>query len=128
MKCPNCSHINNDEARYCNNCAFPLTEKKKDWTSILLLAWCGSMLFFTIIWTVAFPLIATWIHAICKLETANTMVQTIHFVLSTAQALTSLVIPYAIPKTGLRIAAFGFIIIAIVWSVIYNINHQLLSY
>ena len=112
MKCPKCSHLNEDEARYCNNCGFPLMEKKKDWTSILLLAYCVSVLFFTIIWTAVFPIL-DFIGI-----TDFKFIQTISFIISSAQTLTLLVIPFAIPKIGLKIVAFIVIGIAIVWSIV----------
>ena len=117
MKCPKCSHLNEDEARYCNNCGFPLMEKKKDWTSILLLAWCVSLLFFTFVWTIYDYVIYPWVHTTYDYTTAPKITHTILFVISSIQTLTNLVIPFAIPKIGLKIAAFVVIGVFIIVSI-----------
>ena len=127
MKCSKCSHLNEDEARYCNNCGFPLAENKKDWPSILLLAWCVSTLFFTVVWTI-FGSVTEWIHSEYEPMTAIKAIQTINFVISSIQMLTYVVIPFAIPKTGLKIAAFAIVIVAIIWSIVRGINSLMSIY
>lgn len=130
MKCPKCSHLNEDEARYCNNCGFPLMEKKKDWPSILLLAWCVSLLFFTLIWKLIFPAVSTWIHSMYEYDfhSANKVISTIAFIGSTAQYLTYLVIPFAIPKIGFKIAAFIIIGLVIIWATSANVINLISVY
>ena len=47
MKCPKCSHENDENALYCNKCGIKF-DKKQDWNSILIMAYCFSIIFLAI--------------------------------------------------------------------------------
>lgn len=108
MKCPKCHHENFENVHYCGNCGFPLAEQSKDWTSILLFAWCASLLFFAIAYAVL-PYLLQWSNRLYIIITA---------ILSAGQALTNFVIPYVVPKTSLKIASFIIVIIYAVYVII----------
>jgi len=127
MKCPKCSRLNEDNALYCNNCGFPLAEKKKDWTSILLLAWCVSMLFFAIVWSIH-NFLSGWLYSQYDFETANKMTGTIQVIISTIQLFTHFVIPFAIPKKTFKIISFIIIGIVTIWYLVKNFSHLMMLY
>lgn len=127
MKCPKCSHLNEDYALYCNNCGTALAEKKKDWTSILLLAWCVSMIFFAIVWSL-YQLLGAWLYSQYDIETANKMAVTIQTIISTIQLFTHFVIPVAIPKKTLKIISFIIIVIVTIWHLVQNFRHLMMLY
>lgn len=119
MKCPKCSHLNEDYALYCNNCGTALAEKKKDWTSILLLAWCVSMIFFAIVWSL-YKFLSVWLFSQYDIQTANRIAVTIQVLISTIQLFTHFVIPVAIPKKVFKIISFIIVIIVTIWNLVQN--------
>ena len=120
MKCPNCSHENEYGANYCNKCGTALSDKK-DWPSILLLAWSGSLIFF-----------AAAYFAIGYLGTYFSMEWQVRnyaiYILSTIQAFTFLVIPFAIRKTSFKIISLVLVIAYIIWTAFTNINSIIYTY
>jgi len=121
MKCPKCLHENEDGALFCNNCGFALAEKKKDWTSILLLAWCVSMIFFFAIGLINTLLINPYIYSTYATEYALRTTTIIGFVISTISSLTSFVIPIAIPKKSFKILAFIIVLLVFIGGLIVHI-------
>lgn len=125
MKCPKCSHLNEDEARYCNNCGFPLAEKKKDWTSILLLIWCVIALFTFIIGRVT-----QFLPVLLDLHSGQTLYMNVVIIplIFLPFTLTNLLIPFAIPKIGYKIAAFIIIGILDIASIVFIIFQVIAHY
>ena len=118
MECPKCSHQNEDGALFCNNCGSALVEGKKDWTSILLLAWCVSLVFFFIVYLINNWLITPYILNNYGTVTWIRYTYVIQTIISICSTLTNLVIPFAIPKLSFKIIAFIVVILAVVASII----------
>jgi hypothetical protein len=118
MECPKCSHQNEDGALFCNNCGSALVEGKKDWTSILLLAWCVSLVFFFIVYLINNWLITPYILNNYGTVTGIRYTYVIQTIISICSTLTNLVIPFAIPKLSFKIIAFIVVILAVVASII----------
>ena len=114
MKCPKCSRLNEDNALYCNNCGTRLNEKNKDWYSIFLLAYCVSLIFFSVLYLIlryAFDFTnATW-------QTVNY----IYIGLAIVQSLLTFIIPLGIQKLWMKIVAFIIVGIAAIINIIQNI-------
>ena len=117
MECPKCSHQNEDGALFCNNCGSALVEGKKDWTSILLLAWCVSLVFFFIVYLINNWLITPYILNNYGTVTGIRYTYVIQTIISICSTLTNLVIPFAIPKLSFKIIAFIVVILAVVASI-----------
>ena len=104
MKCPKCSHQNEDGALFCNNCGSALVEGKKDWTSILLLAWCVSMVFFFLVHTINNWLITPYILSNYDVATGFKRIHVIQTIISIC-ATTFVVQEWQFP---LRVIQAGF--------------------
>jgi len=105
MKCSKCGHENEEGALYCSQCGNGLVGKKTDWPNVLLLAYCGSLLFFAAV------------CAVLSYLTTSTDVDTHLIVYLTAcfgiaQALTTLVVPMGMTKLSMKTAAFFIVILA----------------
>ena len=118
MKCPKCSHQNEDGALFCNNCGSALVEGKKDWTSILLLAWCVSLIFFFLVYFVNNWLITPYILSNYDVATGFKRIHVIQTIISICATLTNLTIPFAIPKLSFKIIAFIIVVLAVIGSII----------
>ena len=114
MKCPKCSHLNEDNARFCNSCGFNLTEKKQDWYSIFLLAYCTSILFFSILYLIL-KSVFQWTDA--SWQTVNI----IYIILAIIQSLLALIIPLGIRTLWMKIVAFVVVGLAAIINIIQNI-------
>lgn len=121
MKCPKCQHESENDAIFCSVCGFKLKDKF-DKTNILLLAWCVSLIFFMILNVIVSYLIRPWLFASYPMPTAATTISIIYAVIGIIQSLTHLVVPFAIPKIGYRIAAFIIVGIAVVITIISSIS------
>ena len=115
MECPKCSHPNEEGALFCNNCGSSLNGEKKDWNSILLLGYCFSILFFSLLYIV-FNYFFTM--ADVSWQTRNYFYTGFHII----QALLMLIIPLGIRKVWMRILAFIVLGIAALISIIQGIN------
>ena len=105
MKCPKCSHENEEGAKFCSHCGMNLNDQK-DWPSILLLAWSGSMLFFAIVYAILAYLL--------KSPDVNShLVIFVAAIFGIANALAAILVPLGISKMPLKMSAFAFVIIAI---------------
>ena len=114
MKCPKCSHINEDDALYCSKCGIKF-EKKQDWNSILILAYCCSLLFWAITYTVL-PIIFNWLD----LPWQTTSI--VYSVFGIISSLLTFVLPLGIRQTWMKIAAFVVVAIAAILNIIGNIT------
>ena len=115
MKCPVCSHENADNTSFCSACGKSLGEQSKDWNGIVLLAYCGSLIFFALAYFV--------VNNIFKATQAgDTVVGYVHSLMGIAQALTALVIPFGIRRMSLRAAAFVFIAVYVIFCVYLNVQ------
>ncbi|MBP5337929.1 MAG: zinc ribbon domain-containing protein [Prevotella sp.] len=120
MKCPKCSHENAEGAKYCSQCGQNLADVK-DWPSLLLLGWCGSLIFFA-----AAYFVIGYVGSLLNMEwqARNYAI----FVISIIQSFTFLVIPFAIRKTSYKVAAFIMVLIYIVWTVVSNVSSIINTY
>lgn len=114
MKCPNCSHENDENAQYCNKCGSKF-EKKQDWNNIFILAYCVSILFWAITYLLL-KFIFDWVD--CPWQTQNY----IYLSLSIISALLTFVLPLGIRTTWMKIAAFVVIAIAAITNIFRNIH------
>ena len=113
MKCPNCSHLNEDGALYCSKCGIKF-EKKQDWNSILILAYCCSILFWAITYGIL-PFIFIWLEL--PWQTTNI----IHSIFGIISSLLTFVLPFGIRITWMKIVAFIIIAIAAIINILGNI-------
>jgi len=114
MKCPNCSQENEENALYCNKCGY-MFEKKQDWHSILIMAYCFSILF----WAVTYLFLNyffAWID--CTWQTQNYVYSFLNIIAS----LLTFVLPLGIRTTWMKILAFIVIAIAAAINITRNIN------
>ncbi|MDE5782708.1 MAG: zinc ribbon domain-containing protein, partial [Prevotella sp.] len=116
-----CQNESENDAIFCSVCGFKLKEKF-DKTNVLLLAWCVSLIFFMILNVIVSYLIRPWLFASYPMPTAATTISIIYAVIGIIQSLTHLVVPFAIPKIGYRIAAFIIVGIAVVITIISHIS------
>ena len=115
MKCPKCSHDNEENALYCSNCGQNLATPKKDWPNILLLAYVASLLFFGLLFF-GFKLVAD------KVELDWQTTSYVLAVLNIIQSMTTILIPLGITKTKIKMAGFAFVAVYIAFSVWNNIS------
>ena len=120
MKCPKCSHPNEEGALFCNHCGSSLIEGKKDWNSILLLAWCVSLIFFFVAHFINSRLITPYVLQNYDMTTGIKYIQISQTIISICATLTSLIIPFAIPKMTYKIIAFIIVILTVIGSIIVN--------
>ena len=114
MKCPNCSHENDENALYCNKCGMKF-DKKQDWNSILIMAYCFSILFWAITYLVL-PKIFAWF------EMPWYTTETIYSFCSIISSLLTFVLPFGIRTTWMKIVAFVIIFIAAIINIFGNIT------
>lgn len=81
--------------------------KQTDWPNVLLLAYCGSLLFFAVVFAILgyLSLNSTLDWHVITYAVA---------IFGIAQAVTTLVVPLAITKTSLKTAAFIVVAIAMI--------------
>lgn len=81
--------------------------KQTDWPNVLLLAYCGSLLFFAVVFAIIgyLSLYSTLDWHVIIYATA---------IFGIAQAVTTLVIPLAIGRTSMKTAAFIVVAIAMI--------------
>ena len=113
MKCPNCSRLNEDDAKYCSKCGYKF-EQKQDWNSILILAYCCSLLFWAITYIIL-PFIFNWM----SLPWQTTRI--IYSLFGIISALLTFVLPLGIRKIWMKIVAFVIVTIAAILSITGNI-------
>ena len=114
MKCPKCSHVNEDGAMFCSNCGQPLVEKKKDWPSIILLAYCCSILFFALLY-LFLRYVFQWTEA--DWHTINY----VYMGMSIITSLLTLIIPFGIRTLWIKITAFVLVAIAALIKIVQNV-------
>ena len=115
MKCPKCSHDNEENALYCSNCGLNLVTPKQDWPNILLLAYAASLLVFGLFFFV-FKLAAD------KMELDWHTTSYILAILNIVQSLTTILIPLGITKTKIKLAGFAIVALYIIFSVWNNVS------
>ena len=113
MKCPKCSHENDENALYCNKCGIKF-DKKQDWNSILIMAYCFSILFMTIT-NACMGYLLEWLE--CAWQTKHF----VYLFLNIIAALLTFVLPFGIRTTWMKIVSFIVIAIAIIINVSRNI-------
>lgn len=113
MKCPKCSHLNEDDALYCSKCGYKF-EQKQDWNSILILAYCCSILF----WAITYAVLPTIFNA---LELSWQAVNIVYSLFGIIASLLTFVLPLGIRITWMKIAAFTVIAIAAIVNITRNI-------
>ena len=118
MKCPKCSHPNEEGALFCNHCGSSLIEGKKDWNSILLLAWCVSLIFFFVAHFINSRLITPYVLQNYDMTTGIKYIQILP--ISIIITKFKLIIPFAIPKMTFKIIAFIIVILTVIGSIIVN--------
>jgi len=111
MKCPKCNTENQENARYCNNCGTSLGEQKTDWPNVLLVAFCGSMLFFAIVFAI--------IGYVGQNSSVDWHIMTyLTAIFGIAQALTTIIVPMGITKTSLKTIAFILVALSMVLTIV----------
>lgn len=111
MKCPKCGRENEDNALYCSQCGTGLGEKKTDWPNVLLLAFCGSMLFFSIVFA-----ILGYVRQNSSIDWHLMTYLTAIF--GIAQALTTIIVPMGMTKVSLKTIAFILVALSVVITII----------
>ena len=76
MKCPKCSHENDENALYCNKCGIKF-DKKQDWNSILIMAYCFSIIFVYLFLNI----IAALLTFVLPFGIRNTWMKVVSFIL-----------------------------------------------
>ena len=114
MNCPKCLHLNEDDALFCSKCGYKFGQKQ-DWNSILVFAYCFSLLFWAITYFIL-PQVFDW--AGISWQTANT----IHAFFGIIASLLTFVLPFGIRITWMKIVAFIVIAIAAIINIIRNYN------
>jgi hypothetical protein len=110
LKCTKCGHENEKDALYCSQCGKSLVGKKTDWPNVLLLAYCGSLLFFAIV-TAVLGYLSTSTDVDWHLITYFAAFFGI------AQALTTFIVPMGMTKLSLKSTAFVLVILAIILTI-----------
>jgi hypothetical protein len=111
MKCPKCGRENEDNALYCSQCGTGLGTKKTDWPNVLLLAYCGSMLFFSIVFA-----ILGYVKQNSSIDWHLMTYLTAIF--GIAQALTTIIVPMGMTKVSLKTIAFILVALSVVITII----------
>ena len=111
MKCPKCGRENEDGALFCSQCGNALGEKKTDWPNVLLVAFCGSMLFFSIVFA-----ILGYVGQNSDIDWHLMAYLTAFF--GIAQALTTIIVPMGITKTSLKTIAFILVALSMVLTIV----------
>ena len=111
MKCPKCGRENEDNALYCSQCGTGLGTKKTDWPNVLLLAFCGSMLFFSIVFA-----ILGYVRHNSSIDWHLMTYLTAIF--GIAQALTTIIVPMGMTKVSLKTIAFILVVLSVVITII----------
>ena len=111
MKCPKCGRENEDNALYCSQCGTGLGTKKTDWPNVLLLAFCGSMLFFSIVFA-----ILGYVRHNSSIDWHLMTYLTAIF--GIAQALTTIIVPMGMTKVSLKTIAFILVALSVVITII----------
>ena len=120
MKCPNCSHLNEDDAKFCNKCGYKF-EEKQDWNSILILAYCCSLLFWGITYLIL-PILFTWTNMSVQ---ATNIIYSICGIIS---ALLTFVLPLGIRTIWMKIVAFIVVAIAAILNISSCITRMTMTF
>lgn len=113
MKCPKCSHENDENALYCNKCGIKF-DKKQDWNSILIMAYCFSIIFLAIT-NACIGYLFDWIG--CTWQTKHF----VYLFLNIIAALLTFVLPFGIRNTWMKVVSFILIAIAATINISRNI-------
>jgi hypothetical protein len=100
---------------YCSVCGHDLNEKPKDWNSILILAYCFSIFFWSITYLFLKYFLA-WVN--WSWQTQNT----IYLIFGIISSLLTFVLPFGIRTTWMKIVAFIVITIAAIINITSNIT------
>lgn len=121
MKCPKCSHQNEDGALFCNKCGYKF-EERKDWNSILILAYCCSLLF----WGITYMILPVVFNGIFNFSFHTTNI--IYAICGIISALLTFVLPLGIRTTWMKIVAFIVVAIAAILNIGSSITRMTMTF
>lgn len=116
MRCSKCSNENDDNAFFCSVCGSSLKEKEQDFNSVILLGYCGSQIFFAIVYFVLSYMFQTT-------RDESPSLGYVYSILAIIQSLTALVVPFGIRNTSCKIAGFVFVAIAVAITIYINVQN-----